>query len=336
MPYRFKASVFSFFAVLNCLFVGFFSPSPAEAQFIAHMPFTFGSFNGTVVSDGSYFFCDNVFTAPVENLLRVLKRSRGSGFPFTMSSNVVVVDINGMRVVVDTGVGPDSELFPSGWQLLLSLQQANISPESIDAVFLTHAHIDHFGGLVNRENKATFPNARLFINKVDHEYWLDPKEVPGTLLTKEVIKVWSAQYKNAVSKYEGRFTALNDGEQPLKGVTLRATPGHSPGHSVVELGDRGSDNKGKKLVVLGDQWQITDLQVANTHISSKFDSNQTMAAMSRRKVLRRLLNSGDLALNFHRIFPGLGYIRRKNKYGFEWVTANIADLQPNPLTCASQ
>ena len=48
-----------------------------------------------------------------------------------------------LRILIDTGSGTDS----SREDLLNGLKQANLSPSDLTHVLLTHAHIDHYGGL---------------------------------------------------------------------------------------------------------------------------------------------------------------------------------------------
>lgn len=71
--------------------------------------------------------------------------------------------------------------------------------------------------------------------------------------------------------------------------------------------------------------------MSNVDIGFVFDTNSTEAAQSRRKTLRVLERRRDLVLSFHDNFPGFGYIRRKRKFGFDWVFASLNDLQPKNI-----
>jgi glyoxylase-like metal-dependent hydrolase (beta-lactamase superfamily II) len=76
---------------------------------------------------------------------------------------MLVVDEN-RRILIDTGMGDkQSEKFfqhyyPSGKNLLSSLQEKGFEKEDITDVILTHLHFDHCGGAVNKELKPTFPH----------------------------------------------------------------------------------------------------------------------------------------------------------------------------------
>ena len=56
---------------------------------------------------------------------------------------VYVVLKNDLRILIDSGSGTDS----SHNDLLNGLQQAGLQPSDLTHILLTHAHIDHYGGL---------------------------------------------------------------------------------------------------------------------------------------------------------------------------------------------
>ena len=80
-----------------------------------------------------------------------------------------VIDVDGLTVVVDTGVGNDRErphmppLSGLGTDFLGALSRAGVDADEVDVVVNTHLHTDHVGWnttLVDGEWVPTFPNAR--------------------------------------------------------------------------------------------------------------------------------------------------------------------------------
>ena len=55
----------------------------------------------------------------------------------------------------------------SCWRVL---PKQAFKPEDITDVFISHAHPDHIGGLVDKTGKLVFPNAGYFINKTEYDF----------------------------------------------------------------------------------------------------------------------------------------------------------------------
>ena len=87
--------------------------------------------------------------------------------------SVTVIQGNGHNILVDTGVDTEDPAKEALWSQLIdtckgviwALEQVDLKPEDIDTVILTHAHIDHIGGV------ELFKNARIYIQQDEFEAW---------------------------------------------------------------------------------------------------------------------------------------------------------------------
>ena len=153
--------------------------------------FSFGGINGLIVSDGPAIFAENPFLVPDAVVRRTLRASFRTVSPLIGQQNVAIIDLPDARVMVDAGSVniPELPQFRNAGRLISNMKAAGIEPESVDAVLFTHAHGDHVSGVTTVDGKAAFPNAMLYISRVDHEFWtqenvpnLKPEVIPNELI----------------------------------------------------------------------------------------------------------------------------------------------------------
>ena len=104
------------------------------------------------------------------------------------------------RILVDTGFDSETNLSVENRsanerRLLQSLHNAGLSPEDIDAVFITHWHADHF------LNLSLFPESEFLLSRT------------------------------AVERHAPDYTGVRDGEMIADGVQVVYTPGHTIDHA---------------------------------------------------------------------------------------------------------
>jgi glyoxylase-like metal-dependent hydrolase (beta-lactamase superfamily II) len=112
--------------------------------------FKLGNAECTIVSDGQLPLGDP--TAAFLNISKdeIARELRDNFLPAdnaVLEQNVLVVNFGDRVVLFDTGMGTDALFGDGTGKLMSTLKQAGIDPAAVDAVVMSHAHIDHCGGL---------------------------------------------------------------------------------------------------------------------------------------------------------------------------------------------
>ena len=159
-------------------------------------------------------------------------------------ANVYVVVTDDLRLLIDTGSGTDS----SHEDLLEGFDQAGLRPSDLTHILLTHAHIDHYGGLFKLKplTKAQIGCHELDVQTVAHhdarlalisrrlgsflaETGLDD-ETRDSLLS--IYRFTKALYQSIPVDFTYEAVQMRFG--PLEMIHL---PGHCPGHVAMRLDD---------------------------------------------------------------------------------------------------
>ncbi|MET9816619.1 MBL fold metallo-hydrolase [Streptomyces sp. NPDC006386] len=212
---------------------------------------------------------------------------------------------DGLRVLVDTGIGNGKERANPGWHdldtdYLRHLTAAGFPPDSVDLVILTHLHADHVGWNTREVNGAwvpTFPNARYLTSRTEREFWAGyaMDEARRQMFRDSVIPVEEA----------GLLDLLDvpaEGLEVAPGLRLLPTPGHTPGHVAVELTSRG-----RTALITGDCLHHP-VQLAHPGIGACVDIDPGRSEASRRELLGALAGTDTLLLGTHFAPPTAGHV----------------------------
>jgi len=198
--------------------------------------------------------------------------------------------------LVDTGFGGREGT--AGGLLMDDFEKANVKPEDVTRVIITHLHGDHIGwNTIDRDGKpdVLFKNARFVIQRKDWDHWIKPEMFPDRPLLELC----------AVPLEEAGVLDLVDGDQPVSaGISTLFTPGHTPGHQsvLVSSGD-------EKAIILGDVTHMP-FQLFHTDWSPPFDTDPDESARTRAEVFDRIEQQGLKVAAGHYPYPSFGGIVR--------------------------
>lgn len=193
------------------------------------------------------------------------------------SMSTFLVEKDGKTILFDTGLGqPSSRLLPS-------LDSLGYSPADIDYVFITHLHGDHIGGLA-KDGNAVFSNAELYLGSVEYNAWM-------------AMEGRNEQAKTALAPYAEKMHLFEFGDKlPLDVLAIDAV-GHTPGHTVFEVG---------KLLIAGDLMHGVEMQLKHPEVNASFDMDQEKAIESRVRILAYAKENGLQLCGMH--FPEPGFL----------------------------
>jgi glyoxylase-like metal-dependent hydrolase (beta-lactamase superfamily II) len=269
-----------------------------------------GDFKVTVLTDGTT-------PVPFGDLLHGIDRGsiaatfREAGEPLDRetSINSFLIDTGDRRILVEAGAG---RLFgPCCGRLPAMLSAAGYTPDSIDAVLLTHVHGDHSGGLSD-DGRRIFPNADIYLAKSELDYWLSE---PARARAKPSHQKMFEEGRAALAPYLAarRIRTFSAPTTLLPGIRALPAPGHTPGHTFYEI-----ESRGHRMRVIGDIIHVAEIQLQRPDVTIDFDVDEALAAKTRRAALAKLAGSHELVAAPHVSFPGLGHITRSGA-GYAWV-----------------
>ncbi|UGQ44546.1 MBL fold metallo-hydrolase [Massilia endophytica] len=297
--------------------------APAQGVPPALFRFMLGATEVTVLNDGSMPLTPedmrNVTPAAMQEALARQFLSS----PVETSHNAFLINTGARLVLIDAGGG---DLVPTLGRLAGNLRAAGYTPEQVDAIYITHMHGDHIGGLTEQERRL-YPNATVFINKREADHWLDPTEetraVPARRELYRVARTRLAPYQAA--KRMQTFDGETELEPGLRAISGR---GHTPGHTAYVLSAGG-----QQLILIGDQVHMGAVQFPHPQATVRYDYVPDASTAERRRSLDAAADRCALVAGAHLPFPGVGHVRREGS-GYAFVPLNFSPTG-KPVACPS-
>jgi glyoxylase-like metal-dependent hydrolase (beta-lactamase superfamily II) len=289
-------------------------PALARGPALASLPgltrFKVGDISVTALSDGYVDMALALFPRTPEADGKAALAASPQEKPLRAAVNAFLVETDGKRVLVDAG--GLASVFPSLGKLPSNLDAAGVASGSIDAVAMTHLHVDHIGALTNGDGSARFGDAEVIIAEEEYAFWTNP----GLLSNAGAdFKPFVEAAQRAISPYAKRTTRVSGEKEVIKGMTMIPAFGHTPGHSMVRL-----SSGGEQLLIWGDIIHAPSLQFANPEWTIVFDADADAAAASRKRVLDMAAADRLPVMGAHLAFPGCGYVTKAAK-GYRYDAA---------------
>lgn len=294
--------------------IGPFGSAPAGAPIATDQApyfyrFMHGSAQITMVSDGPLPLgspAGNFRGVPEAEITRMLHDNFLPTNTVVLEQNVPIVNINGRLVLFDTGMGAIRMFGDRTGRLLTSMAEAGIAPEAIDAVVVTHGHVDHIGGIVAASGPI-FPNAQVYISEADFDYWTDEAKLSGAL------GAFVKAARDNLLPVRDRLVFVRDEAEVLPGITAIAAPGHTVGHTIFMI-----ESDGKPLCFIGDLTHHQVLLVERPRMEFAYDTDPKQSAQTRVRLLDMLAANRIPAMAYHFPWPGIGHFAKMGE-GFRYL-----------------
>lgn len=267
--------------------------------------FKLGGAECTVVSDGQLPLgnpVDDFSNITKEEIARELHDNFLPADKWVLEQNILIANLGDRAVLFDTGMGIDDLFGTSPGKLMSTLRGAGIDPAGIDAVVMSHAHVDHCGGLVAADGSLNFPNAQYFIGEPDFDYWTSDSKIPADAPARAH---FLNQARRNLLPVKDRIHFYKDHEEILPGVTALSDPGHTVSHTIFMI-----DHSGHQLCYTADlaHHPVLLLEHPRTHFA--FDTDSVQAAESRVRMLDMLAANRVAILSYHFAWPGVGHVAK--------------------------
>ncbi len=222
----------------------------------------------------------------------------------------VVVTTPAGSAVIDPGIGygwgahaVDRYALRGQRPLAAMLADAGVEPDDVRAIIATHLHFDHVSGAVTGalieggdfsdprvlsegmldDLEPALPRARLIVQREEHLDAARPELRTAPYMAGAVSRV----YEQA-----GRLELISGPVEPLPGVKLEPTGGHTAGHQVVWL--QGHD---------GSMLLSADLVPTTAHLRSEVlegvDAEPIVSARAKASLLARAVERGAYLTFYH-------------------------------------
>ncbi|MFT4154278.1 MBL fold metallo-hydrolase [Parafilimonas sp.] len=281
--------------------------------------FTFGDLEITIVTDGHIIQQPvQPFLAPRGNAQEVRKLLEANFRPTDfadMPMNVMIVHSKDKLVLLDCGIGVFGDA--NGAWLPKSLADAGFKPEDFTDIIISHAHPDHIGGLVNKQQQLIYPNANIHIGKTEYDFWvqatLNDFTKSGLWNEKAFLQQLLGGIKQVLQTIKPKINFLDYDKGLYNIFSFELAPGHTPGLTLTTI-----TSGNEKMIYIADLIHSDVLLFPHPEWGFSGDTDIDLAVTTRKKVLQQLASEKIKIFAYHLPWPGLGYTAVHDN-AFAWV-----------------
>ncbi|MBT2619539.1 MBL fold metallo-hydrolase [Chryseobacterium sp. ISL-6] len=271
-----------------------------------------------VLSDGYFGIGDpQPILAPeiekekVQNALKTLHLSESD---YEMPITTLLIKKGNQYILVDTGEGYHDPV-NAGW-LQNSILEIGISPEEITDILITHAHRDHIGGILSKEGRRIYPNAKYYISAPEYSFWNnDEKDFSKSKMSSYPTGKLQTEILRAI---KNDLEIFEPGDILFSCLKTEFAPGHTPGHIIFHV---FSENQSITHLV---DIVHSPLLINHPDWGTQWDINFEEGVATRKKIFDNCYNDKRLVTTCHLPWPGIGYIG-KTEDGWLWIPKAQSD-----------
>ena len=268
-----------------------------------------GSSEVVILLDGGTEFGTEMFSGDgVENIDALLHSADKAAIETCF--NAVLIRSDDAVTLIDAGAR--DVMGPSAGRLPEALAEANVSPEDVNLLVITHLHPDHIAGTLSQDGAAVFANAEVVVPGKERAFWIDDGNFASVDETGAFFRELALTVLNT---YDDNLKLVEQDADLGGGLSLIDMPGHTPGHVGLRL-----ESEGEQFLYFSDLLHAPDLQFANPALSIVFDNDPHQAIQTRKAVLDMLATEQTLCSGGHLLRDNaVGNVERFGN-GYRFVT----------------
>ncbi|RKN21351.1 MBL fold metallo-hydrolase [Micromonospora musae] len=223
----------------------------------------------------------------------------------------LLVEQGDRALLIDTGFGPESHPDDPanpmlggihGGELLNGLRRLGREPRDIEAVAITHLHLDHLGWAWSNEPGSDAPPFAHAPHFVAAPEWERRDLAAGAGATEERLAAFAPFVRT-----------VQDGEEIFPGVRASFSIGHTVGHTTYTI-----TGGGRRLIAFGDAMHAP-VQVTHPEWGCGIDHDTADAAEYRHRLVEELSRPDTIGYGNHFADVVFGRAERRPDGRFTWI-----------------